>query len=436
MLHKPHWTQGLELTAHHFQLVDSYMEQLIAHRVEALFDHAWGIHAIRWDTRAIAAGQLALELLEAILPDGTPVVVDADEGGRVPSLTLRELGTKSALEVFVGIPRPWKGDGPASSGELPKTDRYVKESVLVPDFAGGGEPVRVECLRPNVQLLFEGPGLKDFVTLPCARVIRTSAGQLAFDETFVPPVLAVGASPELHRGLRRSLDALLARQSLQARTPPRDASEGVQRWISSILGSFVPRVADLVHQRFVHPSSAYRVMAELLGALAPFTPAGSHRIPPFQYDHMGPMFAEMFSALMTMLDAVGASHHRQIALVRFDPTTLFGDLNEPAIFRNDFFLRVTGGYPDDLRVRVPQHFKIAAWGDLAETLRSATTGVPLRHDPRPPTALPSTDGGVYFKLERGDAFTSIVKHGQIGIHYASGLPLTDVSLFAVQPEAA
>jgi type VI secretion system protein ImpJ len=190
-----------------------------------------------------------------------------------------------------------------------------------------------------------------------------------------------------------------------------------------------------VHQRHVHPLTAYRTLAELLGALGPFGRSGTHRIPPFEYDRLGPMFAEMFSGLGALLDAVAAEHHRRIPLVRFDATTLFGDLSEPAIFRNEFFLRVSGGDAEELRIRVPQHFKIGAWPDLGSIVGTATVGVPIKHDPRPPSTLPNDQGAVYFRLDRGESFGSVTKHGQIGIHHIIGLPVTDVALFAVEPGA-
>jgi type VI secretion system protein ImpJ len=432
MVSKPHWTQGLELTAHHFQSLDRYHEELITRRLDAVFDYTWGIHEIQWDARAIAAGQLILTKLDAILPDGTPLLCDAAEGSPGPSVTVHDLGKGNALEVYVGVARRGVAEAP-DGGAL---GRYLRESVLVPDLSGGSDPARVECLRPNLRLLLEGEALQDHVTLPCARIVRSAAGQMAFDEAFVPPVLAVSASPYLRRELRRALDALLTRQALHARSAPREVSELVQRWVASVIGSFVPRVADLVQQRFTHPLVAYRVVAELLGALAPFTRSGTHRIPPFQYDQLGAVFAEMFAGLAALLEAIGAEQHRRIPLVRVDPSTLFGDLSEPAIFRNDFFLRFAGGDIEELRSRIPHHVKVAAWGELGNVVRTATSGVSLRHDPRPPSTLPNGPGSVYFKLDRGEAFGGVIKHGQLGIHYAVGLPVTDISLFAVEPGAS
>jgi type VI secretion system protein ImpJ len=266
-------------------------------------------------------------------------------------------------------------------------------------------------------------------------VVRTASGELAFDEAFVPPVLSVRASGFLQTELRRLLEALVGRQAALKRTSSRDASEAVQRWLSSLLGSFIPRVADLMNQRHVHPLVMYRVLAELLGALAAFTRDGEYRVPPFDYDHLGPVFSDLFGSLTVVLDALGAEQHRRIALQRYDHTTLFAELKEPAIFRNDFYLGVAGNDVETLRAHVPGHFKIAAWSELGVVVRTATAGVPLHLAARPPSTLPDGNGLVYFKLEKTGAFAAIFKTGQLGECEAAGVVDAELALFAVDPGA-
>ncbi|MGH7297335.1 MAG: type VI secretion system baseplate subunit TssK, partial [Polyangiaceae bacterium] len=234
---------------------------------------------------------------------------------------------------------------------------------------------------------------------------------------------------------------------------------------------FVPRVADIVHQRFVHPHAAYCVLAELCGALSPFLPtapapaqrpsiqppsprgtmeiparngvpaqangaAASAPIPPFQFDRQGPVFADLFARLFVLLDAIAAEQYRRIPLVRYDQATLCADLQEPAIFRRDFFLQVSGTDVDDLRTRVPSQCKVGAWPHLPEILKSATSGVLLTHEPRPPGTMPGGVGTLYFRLQKSDAFSLIVKHRQMGIFHGAALPITDMALFAVEPGAS
>jgi type VI secretion system protein ImpJ len=464
-MHKPHWTDGLELTAQHLQALDRYCEELTHHRLAALVEHPWGIHEIRWDTRAIGAGQAVLVRLDAILPDGSVVACDASNGTPGPALSLGHLAPGEAVQVHLGIPRLSATSSNVVEEGSSEARRYRREKRLVPDLTGGSDPVEVEGLQPNLRLLLDSEPRHDWVTLPVARVVRATSGQLLFEETFVPPVLAVSASPYLRTELVRALDSLMARQDIASRAGAPDGTDAVRRWLGSIVGSFVPRVADLVQQRYVHPHTAYCVLAELCGALSPFAPgiqaavaagaarstaqmpareserppppngagAAIVRIPPFQFDRPGPVFSSLFSMLGVLLDAIGAEHYKRIPLVRYDPATLCADLAEPAIFRRDFFLQVSGTDLEDMRARVPAQCKVGAWPHMPDILNSATSGVPLKHEPRPPTTLPGGVGTLYFRLQKGEAFSLIVKHGQMGIFHGAALPITDMALFAVEP---
>jgi type VI secretion system protein ImpJ len=433
MLQKPHWTLGLELGPHHMEFQDRYHEDLVAHRFERLSDYAWGIHEIEWAMGALAAGQLTIRRLDAVLPDGTPVACGTAESPSTPALTVRDLGPKNALIVYVGVPRVHaNGPNVDEEGDGQAGRRYAKESRMVPDFASATDLVRLEWLRPNVRLLLEGDRLDDFVTIPCARVIRTAAGTLSVDDTFIGPITSIRASPFIQAELRHLVDALLARRTALKNAQATEAADAVRRWMLSLVGSFVPRVADLIDQPHATPLVAYRVLAEILGALSAFTREGDFRVPPFDYDNLGTVFCELFGNLSVMLDALSAQQHRRIPLQRIDENTLFAELKEPAIFRNDFFLGVAADDTEAVRRLVPLYFKIAAWSELSVVVRTATSGVPLQQDVRPPATLPQGPGVTYFRLEKNEAFTAIFKTGQLGIYQTTGIGVLDVALFAVE----
>ncbi|MCL2724721.1 MAG: type VI secretion system baseplate subunit TssK [Polyangiaceae bacterium] len=432
MLQKPHWPLGLPLRPHHFQFQDRYHERFIARRLDALVDYAWGFSELAWDEHALATGQLTPIRIEAILPDGTPVACGTAESPYIPGRTIPNFGSKDTLDVYLGVPRvhPGRPNVDANGGA-----RYVQETVLVPDFASGTEPVNVAWLRPNVSFLFEGERLGSYDALPCARLMRAGGGQLAFDHTFVPPVITVQASPHLHGELQHVLSALLARQTALQRTSARGVTDALQRWMLSLTGGFVPRLSEVIHQRTTSPLAAYLVLAEMLGALSAFTTLGDCQIPVFNYDELGPTFTSLFRQLSALFAALGAQQYRRLDLRRRDATTLFGELREPTIFRNEFFLGLTGRDPDVLRARASQLVKIASWQDLKRIVQSATSGVPARLDPNPPSVLPNT-GAVYFRLEKDNYFSAVMQTGQIGIYHPEELGITEVALYVVDPSAA
>jgi type VI secretion system protein ImpJ len=426
MAQKPHWPVDLVLTTHVFQFQDRYHEDLVAERFEAMFSYSWGVSELEWDLPSLGAGELSLRRLRAILPDGTPVAVDARDAETCPPLSVRDIAPDGSLVVYLATPRT----GSRSSGADSITSRYVKERTLVPDYANGSAPAELEWLRPRLSLLREGERLDAYTVLQCARVVRSAAGALSLDLSFVPPVLSVGASTFLDLELRRALDALASQRLALRRLPSRDGGDGVRKWLISLMSGFVPRLADVIEQR-AHPHDAYLVLSEIVGALASFTQQGDAPIPPFDFVHLGPVFANLFAAFHGILEALGAEQYRKIALRVSDAVTLYAELKEPGIFRKDFYLSVLGDDPERLRIEAPAKFKIASWSDLARVISTHSKGVTLRLEHVPPPSLPDVPGAVYFLLEKSEAFTPIYKTGELGIHHG-GLPgVREIALYVV-----
>jgi type VI secretion system protein ImpJ len=427
MPQKPHWPLGLDLGPHVFQFQDRYHEDLIAERFSTLFDYAWGVSEIEWDVQGLATGQVALKQVRAIMPDGTPVACSQSDPAGCPARVVRDLGNRTTMEVYLALPK----SGPAADDA--KQRRFVKERALVPDYANGGDPAELEWLRPNVELRLEGERLDRFTSLACGRLVRTATG-VALDVSFVPPVLSIGASRFLTSELRRVVDGLSSRRNALRRIPARDGNDAPRQWLLSLISGFIPRLSDAIDQR-AHPHVAYRVLVEILGSLAAFTSNGDLPIPAFDYERLSAVFADLFLGCQGVLDLLAAEQYRRIPLRPSDPTTLYAELREPGIFRNEFFLAVLGDDLERLRVEVPRMFKVAAWNELPGVVVSHSKGVALDPMQTAPLALPNTPGVVYFRLTKGESFTPIFKTSEMGIHHG-GLPgVREVVLYAVDPQA-
>jgi type VI secretion system protein ImpJ len=426
MPQKPHWPLGLDLGPQVFQFQDRYHEDLIAERFATLFDYAWGVSEIEWDTQGLATGQVALKHVRAILPDGTPVSCSQSEPSSCPARVVRDLGSRTSAEIYLALPK----SGP--TGADAKQRRYAMERVIVPDFANGADAVELECLRPNLELRLEGERLDRHTTLACGRLIRTATGGIAFDVSFVPPVLNIGASRFLTSELRRIVDGLASRRLALRRTPSRDANDAPRQWLLGLISGFIPKLSDVIDRR-AHPHLAYRALAEAVGSLSAFTARGDVAIPAFDYERLGTVFLELFQAMQAVLDALAAELYRRVPLRPSDPTTLYAELREPGIFRNDFFLAVLGDDVERLRAEVPRMFKIAAWSELPGVLMSHSKGLTLEPQQSPPAALPNAPGVVYFRLAKGESFTSIFKTSEMGIHHGGMPGVREMVLYAVDP---
>ncbi|MBF3229810.1 type VI secretion system baseplate subunit TssK, partial [Pseudomonas aeruginosa] len=71
------WHEGMQLLPQHFQLQGLRAEALAARIGQACNPWFWGVTALELDPSALCAGQVRVLHLEAILPDGLPVSVQA-----------------------------------------------------------------------------------------------------------------------------------------------------------------------------------------------------------------------------------------------------------------------------------------------------------------------------------------------------------------------
>jgi type VI secretion system protein ImpJ len=260
------------------------------------------------------------------------------------------------------------------------------------------------------------------------------------DALFIPPVAAISASPRLATGIRRILNALTARHAslLAQRVRPTTAefagADALRYWMLSVVGSFVPRISDLLDRRSAHPHDAYRVLVELQGALAAFTPAGTNDAVKFDYLDMTSTFDPLFATILQILDTLGQQQYREIPTRRHDDRVVYAELREPAIFRNEFFLGVIGADADAVRQNVPRLVKMATWDEVPNVIGSAVGGVPLKHEYRAPSVLPMRAGMHYFRLDKASpAWASIVRKGTLGIYHPPDLGTLEITLSAVDP---
>src|SRR5439155_22697974 len=110
----------------------------------------------------------------------------------------------TAIPVSLGLPldHPHRRlVGPAAAPGAPGP-RYSEEQLELPDGGGIAETRALAVGRPNFSLLFPDDAVGDHDALAMVEVLRTGEGGFALRDTFVPPVLATGASEYLQRLLR------------------------------------------------------------------------------------------------------------------------------------------------------------------------------------------------------------------------------------------
>ena len=279
------WTEGLFVTQHHFQQLDRYHEWLSSERLRAAVPYDWGVLEVEVDERALAAEQFKLNRLSVILPDGSPVEHGEGTGDPVPP---RAFGTAfpaqvKSLDVFIALSH--------ESDNMPNVDldgksggvvRYLREQASVLDVNTGVGEHNLQYARPNLSLLFGDERKDAFDAIRIAQITRAPTGLPALRESFIPPVLRVGASSYLVGRFRKLLATLAAKQrtladSRRQRTAAAvefQASDSAKFWLLNALNVSIPSISHIVDHATDHPEQAYLHLAQLIGHLCTFAVDG------------------------------------------------------------------------------------------------------------------------------------------------------------------
>jgi type VI secretion system protein ImpJ len=434
-LSKPNWAQGLKLTGQHFQAQDRYHEDLVRFAMRMAFDQPWGVSQLVLDEENVAAGQIHVRRLDAILPDGTPILAGGVEGTVIPPRSFeRHLRGRPSLDVYAALPTEVTGSPMVGTSSSDGRHRYIQEEATVANYNTGRNPLRVPWARPNPRLVFEDESLDGSTAIRIARLLATE-GRARLDPHFVPPVLRVQASPSLQVSLRAIEKCALAAKAVvgEVRATGADmtGSDAARLLLATTLGRFLPALQGLLTSEGAHPRDAYRVVAALVGSVSAFAPAGATQIPSFDYLDLRATFGALEARARELLDSLSGPTHKAIAMSRYDDNVSHGQLREQGIFGKEFLLVVAGADPASLHANVPRAAKVAAWEEIGDVVQRHLAGVPLLPELRRPHGLDLPPLAACFRLDkRAPAWASIVKHGSISVYLPAGYTQLQASLIA------
>ncbi len=448
MWRKPVWTEGLFVSQHHFQAQDRYHEGLLHERVSALRRYDWGISELEVDDRLLQAGQFGLRRLVAVWPDGMTLRCGGPGTDPLPEARAFESHLRADdafLDVFVGITNEG-GQNVAMSNEPGPLQRFTRVTEAVDDFNAGGATQGIDFAVPNLRILFGNERRERMVTMPVAQLVRTSEGKIVLRDTFVPPILNIGAAPFLTAGLRRVLGAMVARQrELAAGRKQRTAAavefhftDASRFWLLHTLNASIPVLSHLVDTGKAHPEEIYVHLASLVGALCTFSvDADPSTIPKYNYGQLGEVFEYLLARVIALLAVDSGPAYREIPLERRPDGMFVGRIPEPRLANHEFFISVKSQLPEPIvRERVPQLLKIAGWKHIAEVVKQARHGVRAEVEWTPSSSLPLKPGILFFRMRReGPFWEEIAKSSTLALYMPNDADWKEawLSVYAVDP---
>lgn len=419
MSHRPvHWHEGMFLRPQHFQAAQRAWFQLTERHEKCDVHHNWGLRALELDLEALANYRCVVRSVEARLRDGTLIHITAES--QLPALDLRSaFATNNTVTVYLGVPvlQLGRANVAAAPGER---GRFLVETNDVEDENTGVNPQQVQIRRLNVQLRLSTQEHAGYEIVPIARLQRSARAEATplVDQQYIPPVLAcdawkglaVDVLQAIHDRLGKKID-LLAGQ-VQSRGITLDSQAQGDSLVFAQLREMNEAHALLGVLAFaqgIHPLHAYVELCRLVGQLAIF---GATRRPPklpaYDHDDLAGCFVQVKKLLDTLLDIVrepeyrereflGAGLRMQVAL-------------EPAWLESTWqlFIGVQSSLEPGECIRLltkpgQLDMKLGSSDRVDTIFRMGEQGLRFAHTPRPPGALPTPPGMVYFQLNRDTA---------------------------------
>jgi len=442
------WTKGTLLTPQHLQAQDRFLEDLLEFRTSALAFRPWGFRTLELDREALSEGGiLSISQASGLLPDGLPFDIPGGEPAPPPR-PLEELWSpdQRAMTLFLTVPERRSGGRNVGVGEKRQDARFVSEVELLRDENTGLMEKPIQVARKNLRILSEVENREGMAGIPLTRILRSESGQMELDPRFVPPLLDLSASPYLMTIARRLLEVLTAR-SASLSSGRRERSGGLADfgssnvanfWLLYTINSMLPRFRHLFEVRLGHPAPFYQAMLELGGALSTF----SKRIQPSDfplYDHLdlGPVFTRLDDQIRELLETVVPENHVTLPL---HPTGM--SVHATALEKEEYLRapQLYLGLRCDMELstliqKSPHLLKVGAADRVTRLVQQALPGLPIRHVPAPPDAVPVRTGRQYFLLDRsGEEWEAIQMSRNLSVHVPSELQNASLELVILLPE--
>lgn len=325
-----HWWEGMLLAPQHLQQGDLYWQQQLRYRLAQLTPCYWGVAELALDELKLVDGIVKIDRLEAVMPDGTPVVYPGTYEGVALELDLAPQLSQpgAALRVALLMPRRLPNGSDVS---LPRHEVVKGEDVV--DENTGDSAVPVDRLRPRIRLWAGGDIPAQYQACPLLELQRRVDAQRYELAAYHPPLLRWGAAeflggqglPQRMRTLNKALWLKLRELGGDRRDDgPEDASLlggdlARQLDMARRLAAVLPRFGLMAARPEAAALSVYDTLAEVAGAMAAF---GANPIVPmfdvYRHDDCEPQFRRALDYIERKLGYID-TRHELLAFERVAP---------------------------------------------------------------------------------------------------------------------
>jgi type VI secretion system protein ImpJ len=434
------WSEGLTLGPQHFQLQDIYHEARLHAVASSLNPIYWGIRSVQWNLDGLGHDRLSVESMSVTFPDGA--TYDAPGADLLPeSVDLSRLPAETqtfTFHVALAVVKP-------HGGNVEPSGRYVRHDTEALDLYSEAVPIDVPLLKKQARLVADFAPRDPLTSVAAVRLRRAQEGGFEIDDSFIPPSVAIGATPRLRRMLESLISALTAKVESLQRTHRKATADTYEMskgdisswWMLNIVSTASVLLTHVARSPGHHPEAMYMQLLALAGGLMTFSDRYKLTdLPAYRHDGLGEVFAKMDALVRDLVDTVISTKYFMIALVA-DPhrPSLFSAVLDPKKVTKDtqLCLAVSADMPAlELVAAMPVRLKVGSPDDLEKILGSALPGVPLTHMPQVPAAVPVRPNTYYFSLSsRSTLYEHALQKGELAVYALDGIPGLKVELIAI-----
>jgi type VI secretion system protein ImpJ len=468
MQHLPvHWTEGLFLTAQHFQAADRHWQELLF-RGER-FDQAYyyGLRKVHLSDEAIKNSAFQLDACEARTRLGT--IVSLGEGSEPDRISLKEalaggpasnlrsdltalLASRRTVRIYLAIPKLRLGSANVGQRGSEGLHRYVElPAIALQDESTGGNDQEVAFKLQQVKIIVKGPRHEatdgtgvvlfddddpNYDLLPIAQVRRAGEGGPELDKSYIPPILAIDAWSELQDGIVRNIydrigvrierlsQQVVARRIAFASQDPGDLDRIL---MLMRLNEAYAALSVITFASGVHPLAAYVALVKIVGQLAIFDPSRRPpAIPKYDHDDLGTIFRWVRDQIFLYLDLTPdlPYFHRPFIgqglgmQVTFDPDWLGPHFKW---YIGVQYHQITAAQCRNLLAPNALHWKLGSVKQVEGMFQGGRPGLQLVPQEPAPKELPATDR-IFFEVTRsGDAWQDVLVTQTLAMRYKDAL---------------
>ncbi|WP_207791548.1 type VI secretion system baseplate subunit TssK [Sandaracinobacteroides saxicola] len=444
MSNHPVWSEGLFLRPQHLQLSDAAREAALHARLGGAVLHPWGLVELALDEDLASDAKAGVRRLVAVLPDGEVVAVP---GGLAPPPAFDVDDQVRGELLYLTLPARQEGAVmyARASAENASIARYHIAERNAVDQADPDRAVEtVEVAVPNLRFGIEEADLAGRTKIGIARIRERVGKRVVWDETYIPPLLDIRASPALSGFLIDILGRLEQRQEELSMRAVEGADGGSETFAAylllQLLNRWQPALRHVQRLERVHPERLFADFLAFAGELATFTRADRRPtdFPPYDHEDLEACFKPVVEALRAGLSTEFSRSAVQLELKLIQPGAYVSTITDRGLYdQGRFYLAVSTRRPaDEVRRALPSVVKIGAVTKMQQLVQAALPGVPLSAIAAPPQQIRAMAGYVYFELDRSHPdWKDFSTAPALGLYIAGEWPELAMELWCVRRQA-